>query len=44
MGFLSVFAGTLFFLLWLCVFGRVLLPPPQSISYRLIQDWLNGQG
>ena len=24
--------------------GRVLLPPPQSISYRLIQDWLNGQG
>lgn len=22
--------------------GRILLPPPQSISYRLIQDWLNG--
>ncbi|MEY4931897.1 MAG: hypothetical protein RLZZ403_217 [Pseudomonadota bacterium] len=21
--------------------GRILLPPPQSISYRLIQDWLN---
>jgi YggT family protein len=25
MGFIGVFAGTLLFLLWLCVFGRILL-------------------